>query len=114
MKKIYVDEESANELGRIRKIIGIIIGSLEEKINAIREGRVIEGEKDFADTLLGGNENILSAVYRLGNLMIKLYSFEAKGQSGEESTPLEDIDLEIMKNYLELAIDRKSELDGKR
>ncbi|MDR1425762.1 MAG: hypothetical protein LBI70_02075 [Rickettsiales bacterium] len=110
MKKIYVDEESACELRRIRKIIAVIIGLLEEKIDALKNGdNMPENKEDMVSLLLGKNENVLSALCKLGNMMIKLNGFALEG-TAEDNFSFEEVDLNIMRDYLETTVKRGLEL----
>ncbi|MDR1494543.1 MAG: hypothetical protein LBI29_00715 [Rickettsiales bacterium] len=102
MKKIPVDDKSAHELRRIRKIIDIIIESLEERISNIKNGSLLRDEQNFIDPILGKDENVLSAVCKLGNLMVKLGNFEVEEDIGEDNISLEDVDLDIIHDYIKI------------
>jgi hypothetical protein len=106
MKKIHIDEQSANEFKKIRKIIGIIISSLEERISNINDNKVSDGQKTLSDFFPESGENIVSTLCKLGNLLVKLSCF--KVDYAEPSEDFEEIDIDIMKNYIETLIDNRS------
>ncbi|MDR3078625.1 MAG: hypothetical protein LBU15_01155 [Rickettsiales bacterium] len=108
MGKTHVDEEFDCELRKIRKIIGIIVEFLEERIHNIRNGTGTEDGQDSIGPMLGKNENILSAVCKLGNLMLKLGGLGARAREEKESGPLEEVDLQLMRSYLETLLEEKS------
>ncbi|MDR2078052.1 MAG: hypothetical protein LBP39_03750 [Rickettsiales bacterium] len=106
-EKIHIDE--ANEFKKIKRIIGIIINLLEKRIVDAGDGGISCDQGNLQDFFIKDQDSVVSTICKLGNLMIKLSYFEL--DSKECVVDSEEIDLNIMKNYIETMIDSKNKLD---
>ena len=89
-----MENKSARELEKIKKIINIIINLLEESIESIQKGDLDEDKQELLQFLIGNKESVVSIITKLSNLLLKM------GITDNNEQKIEDIDIEIIKKYL--------------
>ena len=99
--KIHIDD-----IKRIRRIINSIIVHLEENVvNPVVNNNLSDNEEVMKQVklLIGGRENITSAITKLSNLLIKIIPLEEEENQEfdiEKYKKLSDEDMDIIKRYI--------------
>lgn len=95
--------KSMDELDKIRNIINIIINLLESNVVSMKNGDNEFKDKELLNFLIGNKENIVSIINKLSNLILKLKALEKEEKNGEneEKNNLTNIDLEMIRKYLD-------------
>lgn len=94
--------KSMDELSKIKNIINITIGLLESNIISMKNGDGEFKERELLNFLVGNKENVISIITKLSNMILKLNLLEQKEQDNkDENFNISDIDLEIIKKYLD-------------
>ncbi|MDR2778476.1 MAG: hypothetical protein LBB13_03185 [Rickettsiales bacterium] len=107
MKKIRIDEQSANEFKKIKRIIGIVINSLEKRIGGTNGGEICDNRGELPDLSPEDREDVVSTVCKLGNLLVRLACLEVDDDGSYED--IEEIDIDVMKDYIETLINNRDE-----
>jgi hypothetical protein len=96
-----INTENLSELQKIRGIINMIVSLLEENINNIKNFNVKSSveQKESLNFLIGGKENVVSIITKLGNLLIKLDGTK-NNCDDDEIIGMEDIDFELIEKFL--------------
>ncbi len=102
MKVERLKNKSMDELAKIKNIINITISLLESNVISMKNGEVEFKEKELLTFLVGNKENIVSIITKLSNLILKLNMLEQKEKNNDDKKfNLNEIDLEIIKKYLD-------------
>lgn len=89
--------ENQNKLDKLEKLIAILLDLLETHI----ENGNINENQDFLKSIIGKNESIVSAICKLGNILLKINLDKTKSHNNQDcSSNIEEIDLELLKDYL--------------
>lgn len=84
-------ENKSEEIYKLKKLINIVLDRLDYKINSENQ--------DILESIIGKKTDIISAICKLGNLILKINIDDDK--SNDDSCDIEEIDLEILKDYYE-------------
>ena len=99
-----IKSRSIEELQKIKKIINIIIGLLEDNIKFMEDGQpntLNDSQRELLYFLIGNKESEVSIITKLSNLLLKFNTLEDAKEEDNKYSQIDDIDLEIIKTYIE-------------
>lgn len=89
--------ENQNEIDKLKNLIAILLDFLEIYI---KEDNIAEN-RDFLNLIIGKNESIVSAICKLGNILLKMNLDKTKNHNNQDcSGNIGEIDLDLLKDYL--------------
>ena len=88
--------ENQKEIDKLKNLIAIILDFLEIYI---KEDNITENQ-DFLNLVIGKNESIVSAICKLGNILLKMNLDKTKNNNQDCSDNIKEIDLDLLKDYL--------------
>lgn len=90
-------QNGKDEIYKLKKLIIILLDLLEANI---KSENTIENQ-EFLSLVIGKKESIISAVCKLGNLLLKINLDESKASdSTDYNNNIEEIDIELLRDYL--------------
>ena len=89
--------ENQKEIDKLKNLIATILDFLEI---CVKEDNITENQ-NFLNLVIGKNESIVSAICKLGNILLKMNLDKAKNQNNQDySSNIKEIDLDLLKDYL--------------
>lgn len=86
----------SNELKKLRKIIGDILELLENNVLKNKNSNIKISNQ--LKSLIGEKDSIVSTLYKLGNLLIKIDSISMGGNESE-TDEINQLDIEIIREF---------------
>lgn len=87
----------SNELRKLRKIIGDILELLENNVVKTQNANIKISKR--LKSLIGEKESIVSTIYKLGNLLIKIDSISME-ENENGTDKIDQLDIEIIREFL--------------
>ena len=88
-------ENKSEEIYKLRKLINIVLDILDFNI----KNKINSENQYILESIIGKKNDIISAICKLGNLILKINIDDDK--SNNDSCDIEEIDLEILRDYYE-------------
>ncbi len=88
-------ENKSEEIYKLRKLINVVLDILDFNI----KNKINSENQYILESIIGKKTDIISAICKLGNLILKINIDDDK--SNNDSCDIEEIDLEILRDYYE-------------
>lgn len=89
-------KNQSNELRKLRKIIGDILELLENSLLKNKNANIKISKR--LKSLIGEKESIVSTIYKLGNLLIKIDSVSME-ENENEIDKIDPLDIDIIREF---------------
>lgn len=101
-----MEYETKKYLVKVKCIVDNIIELLEKNLENINNNALTDEQKDTLELVIGKKENIISALLKLTNIILKIQPFETN-----DSFVLSEIDVNIINDFLKKHSYNQKKLD---
>ena len=101
-----MEYETKRYLMKVKHIVDNVVELLEENLKNINNNTLTDEQKNTLELVIGKKENVISALLKLTNIILKIQPFETN-----DSFVLSEIDVNIINDFLKKHSYNQKKLD---
>ena len=101
-----MEYETKRYLMKVKHIVDNVVELLEKNLENINNNTLTDEQKNTLELVIGKKENVISALLKLTNIILKIQPFETN-----DSFVLSEIDVDIINDFLKKHSYNQKKLD---